>query len=131
MKKAVIVILFWMIGAYLVHIPLIWVFAGGAAILAIVLSGAYHKIIGRLAVVMLVWGVSVAGLGAMDAPGLYAKAASIKTLPFEQSSTLDAKLKDLDIALAEERISQQEYDQLRASVLESFVSVSKEAALQD
>ena len=123
MKKAIGVALLFAIGAYLVGMPIFAVVLGFVGIIAICYFGMYHRLIGTLSALLLVWGLAVAVFNVPSFPDIAGKnwddIATTKT-PFKKDVPVDEKLASLEELRVAGTITQAEYDTLRAEILANF-----------
>lgn len=123
MKKAIGVALLFAIGAYLVGMPLYVSILGFVGIVAVCYFGVYHRLIGTLSALLMVWGITVV---AFDVPGFpdlrgknWSDIATTET-PFKKDVSVDEKLASLEELRVAGTITQAEYDTLRAEILANF-----------
>ncbi len=146
MKKAIGIILLWVIGGVLGGVP-VWLIATIAiGTFAACYLGVYHKFIGVGAGLTFVWGLGVLAFNLPKIPSLYektptafaeakhilaadykgnnanlkAEVASIFTASQSEGDVLLQKLKSLDRALENKAITLDEYTQMRVQILNSF-----------
>ena len=123
MKKAIGVALLFAIGAYLVGLPLYISILGFFSIIAVCYFGVYHRLIGTLSALLLVWGLAVAAFNVPGFPDISGKdwgdLAKTET-PFKKQVPVDEKLAALQGLLDAGTITQTEYDDLRAEILTNF-----------
>lgn len=149
MKKAIGIILLWVIGGTLGGVPIWLVGIIGAGIFVMCYLGVYHRYIGISAGLAFALGLGVLAFGLPSMPTVYAKAPSVisetsKTVFADyrtnkdsfktevagelatdetRPETLVAKLEGLEKAKDRGQLTEEEYRALRAQILKQFSSI--------
>lgn len=123
MKKAIGVALLFAVGAYLAGMPQHFSVLSFFVIIAVCYFGFYHRLIGTLSALLMIWGLSVAAFGVPGFPDLASKSRdkiSETELPFKKQISVEDKLAKLDSLRDSGAITPAEYDKLRAEILANF-----------
>jgi hypothetical protein len=150
MKKAIGIILLWIIGSTLGGVPIWLILTVSIGIFALSYFGFYHRYIGVGAGVTFVWGLGVLTFGLPTLPSIYHQApgvmaetskivmedlqnnkTSLKTQVAETFTSNDAnrnalidKLAALEEAREKGAVTDAEFAKMRSKILEDFASMN-------